>query len=213
MGILLILLIVVAILVAVVVAALLLPIDLSIRLVTKGLGAEGTLAFAFLKGAVSGHVDFSSEQQEFRLRVSRFTVLRRPLEKKAAEAEKEAEEEKKKPQEKKLADWTKLVVNANELYAAGTELARAVTSSISVERVQASAEIGLPDPAQTGMLTGFFYAGSSIATVFLPQTRLEFTHSFEEEKLDTDVDVALRLALYKMVLPAIRFYRRTRKLF
>ena len=195
--ILLILLVFLAILVALIAAVLFIPVDISIRLVKDGFTAEGKFSFGILRGAASGHVDFSSEKQEFRLQVLGFVLLRKPVEKK----------------EKKPTDWKKRIGNANEFYTAGKELARALISNLTLKRCKVRAEIGLPDPAQTGMLFGVLYAGSSIATAFMPETRLEFTPSFAEEKLDANVELELRLQLFKMVIPAIRFFRRTRPLF
>jgi hypothetical protein len=209
MGIILILLVVLAILVALIAAVLFIPVDLSIRLIKEGLTAEGKLSFGILEGAASGHVDFSSEKQEFRLCVLGFTVLRRPLKKKEDEEKKRKEKRKKE----KPTDWKKIVGNANELYSAGKELAGALTNNISLKRLTGRAEIGLSDPAQTGMLIGFLYAGSGIATAFLPKTSLEFAPSFEAEKVDAEVELELSLPLFKMVIPAIRFFRRTRKIF
>ena len=211
MGIILILLVVLSILVALIALALLIPVDLSIRLIKEGVTAEGKLSFKILKGAASGHVDFSSEKQEFRLRVLDFTVLRRPLEKKEEEDEEKQRKEKRK--EKKPTDWKRIVGNANELYAAGKELASAFTNNIYVKRLRGRAEIELPDPAQTGLLFGFLYASSSIATAFMPETPLEFAPSFEEEKLDANIELELSLPLFKMIIPAIRFFRRTKKIF
>jgi hypothetical protein len=205
MGIILILLIVLAILIALIAAALFIPVDLSIRLIKDGSLAEGLISFGFLKGAASGHVDFSPEEQEFRLRVLGFPILRRPFEKK--------EDEEKKRKKEKPTDWKKIIGDANELYVAGKELAGALTKNISLKKLRGRAEIGLPDPAQTGMLVGFLYAGSGIATAFMPETRLEFAPSFEEEKLDAEVELELSLPLFKLIIPAIRFFRRTRKIF
>ncbi len=208
MGIILILLIVLAILIALA-AALFIPVDLSIRLIKDDSLAEGLISFGFLKGAASGHVDFSPEEQEFRLRVLGFPILRRPFEKKE-DGEKKRKEKRKK---EKPTDWKKIIGDANELYVAGKELAGALTKNISLKKLRGRAEIGLPDPAQTGMLVGFLYAGSGIATAFMPETRLEFAPSFEEEKLDAEVELELSLPLFKLIIPAIRFFRRTRKLF
>jgi hypothetical protein len=207
MGIILILLVVLAILVALIAAALFIPVDISIRLITDGPLAEGLISFGFLKGAASGHVKFSPGKQEFRLRVLGFPILRRPFEKR------EEKQRKEKPKEKKPTDWTKSIGDANELYVAGKELAGVLIKNTSLKKLRGRAEIGLPDPAQTGMLVGFLCAGCGIATAFMPETRLEFAPSFEEEKLDADVELELSLPLFKLIIPAIRFFRSTRKLF
>jgi hypothetical protein len=185
-------------------AALVVPVEIAMRLIKERSMAEGRISFGFLKGSASGHVDFSPEKQEFRLHVLGFTLLRRPLEKRA----------KEKPKaEKPPTDWKKVAGHADELYAAGKELAGALVKNTSLKRVGGTVKVGLPDPAQTGMLVGCLYAGSGIAQAFLPELHLEIEPSFTEEKLDADVELELSLPLFKMIIPLIRFFRSTRKIF
>ncbi|MBN1763559.1 MAG: hypothetical protein JW878_10900 [Methanomicrobia archaeon] len=186
-------------------AALIIPVEIAIKLIKERSIAEGRVSFGFLKGTASGHVDFSPEKQEFRLQALGFTLLRRPLEKRA--------EEKKAKAEKPPTDWKKVAGHADELYAAGKELARALVKNTSLKSVEGTVKIGLPYPAQTGMLIGCLYAGSGIAKAFLPEIHLEIEPFFAEEKLDADVELELSLPLFKMIIPLIRFFRSTRKIF
>lgn len=195
--------IVLAIIVILIAATLLIPVDISLRLLKEGLLAEGRISFALLMGTASGHIDFSPEKRTLRLQVLGVTLLKRPLEKR----------EKKPKEEKPPTDWKKLLENANGLYAAGKELARALTKNVSIKRLGGRVKVGLSDPAQTGMLVGFLYAGSGIAKAFLPEARLEIEPSFEEEQMDADLELGLSLPLFKMIIPLIRFFRRTRKIF
>jgi hypothetical protein len=195
--------IVLAIIVILIATTLLIPVDISLRLLKEGLLAEGRISFALLMGTASGHIDFSPEKRTLRLQVLGVTLLKRPLEKR----------EKKPKEEKPPTDWKKLLENANGLYAAGKELARALTKNVSIKRLGGRVKVGLSDPAQTGMLVGFLYAGSGIAKVFLPEARLEIEPSFEEEQMDADLELGLSLPLFKMIIPLIRFFRRTRKIF
>ncbi|MGB2841386.1 MAG: DUF2953 domain-containing protein [Halobacteriota archaeon] len=201
MDMILILLIVLAIIVVLIVATLLIPVDISLRLFKEGPLAQVRMSFGFLMGTASGRMDFSHEKQKFQLRVLGITILRRDLEGRK-------EEEQKKP-----TDWKKVVGNANELYDAGKELAGALTKCLSIKRLGGKVKVGLSDPSQTGMLIGFLYAGSSIAKVFLPETQLEIEPSFEEEQMDADIGIGLSLPLFKIVIPVIRFFRRTRRIF
>jgi len=203
MDLMLIVAIVLVILVFSIAATLLIPVDISIRLLKEGLLAEGRISFALLMGTASGHIEFSPEKRTFRLQVLGVTLLKRPLEKK----------EKKPKEEKPPTDWKKLVENANELYAAGKELAGAVTKNVSIKKLGGRVKVGLSDPAQTGMLVGFLYAGSGIAKAFLPEARLEIEPSFDEEQMDADLELGLSLPLFKMIIPLIRFFRSTRKIF
>ena len=185
-------------------AALVVPVEIAIKLIKERSMAEGRISFGFLKGTASGHVDFSPEKQEFQLHVLGFTLLRRPLEK---------NDEKQKDEEKPPPDWKKVAGHADELYAAGKELAGALARNTSLKRVGGTVKVGLPDPAQTGMLVGCLYAGSGIAKASLPGIYLEIEPSFVEEKLDADVELELSLPLFKMIIPLIRFFRSTRKIF
>ncbi|HUV80167.1 MAG TPA: DUF2953 domain-containing protein [Candidatus Bathyarchaeia archaeon] len=203
MSVILTLLIVLAIIVVLIAATLLIPVDISLRLLKEGPVAQGWISFALLMGTASGHIDFSPEKRTFRLQVLGGTLLKRPLEKK----------EKKPKDEKPPTDWKKLLVNANELYAAGKELVGALTKSISIKKLGGRVKVGLSDPAQTGMLVGFLYAGCGIAKAFLPETSLEIEPSFEEEQMDADLELELSLPLFKTVIPIIRFFRSTRKVF
>jgi hypothetical protein len=202
MDMILILLIVFAIIVVLIAATLLIPVDISLRLFKEGPLAQVGMSFGFLMGAVSGRIDFSPEKRDFRLKVLGITFLRRPLEKRG-----------EKPKEEKHTDWKKIIWNANELYAAGKDLVRALTKNLSIKRLGGKVKIGLSDPAQTGMLIGFLYAGSGIAKAFLPETHLEIEPSFEEEQIDADLELGLSLPLFKTISPLIRFFRRTRKIF
>lgn len=202
MEIILILLILLAIIVVLIAATLLIPVDISFRLFKEGPLAQICMSFGFLRGTASGRLDFSPDKREFRLQVLGFTLLRRDLEKR-----------KEKPREEKPTDWKKLVVNANELYAAGKDLAVALTKNLSINRLRGRVTVGLSDPSQTGMLTGFLYAGSGIAKAFLPESRLEIEPSFEKERMDADIELRLSLPLLKTIIPLIRFFSRTRKIF
>jgi len=203
MSVILTLLIVLAIVVVLIAATLLIPVVISLRLSKEGPVAQGWISFAFLMGTASGRIDFSPEKRDFRLQVLGGTLLKRPLETR----------EKKPKDEKPPTDWKKLVVNANELYAAGKELAGALTKSISIKKLGGRVKVGLSDPAQTGMLVGFLYAGCGIAKAFLPETRLEIEPSFEDEQMDADLELGLSLPLFKLIIPVIRFFRSTRKVF
>jgi hypothetical protein len=202
MDIILILLIVLAIIVVLIAATLLIPIDISLRLFKEGPLAQVGMSFGFLKGAASGRIDFSPEKREFQLKVLGITFLRRPFEKRG-----------EKTKEEKRTDWKKIIWNANELYAAGKELVGALTKSLSIKGLGGRVKVGLSDPSQTGMLIGFLYAGSGIAKAFLPETSLEIEPSFEEEQMDADLELGLSLPLFKTIIPIIRFFRSTRKIF
>lgn len=201
MDMILILLIVLAIIVVLIAATLLIPVDISLRLFKEGPLAQVRMSFGFLMGTASGRIDFNHEERGFRLRALGITILRRDLEGRK-------DEEQKKP-----TDWKKVVGNANELYDAGKELAGALTKCLSIKRLGGKVKVGLSDPSQTGMLIGFLYAGSGIAKVFLPETQLEIEPSFEEEQMDADIGIGLSLPLFKIVIPVIRFFRRTKKVF
>jgi len=199
MDIILILLIVLAIIVVLIAATLLIPVNISLRLFKDGPLAQVRMSFEFLLGIVSGRMDFNHEKREFRLRVLGVTLLRRDLE--------------ERKEEKKPTDWKKIVGNANKLYAAGKDLAGALTKNISIKRLGGRMKVGLSDPCQTGMLIGFLYAGSGIAKAFLPETRLEIEPAFDKEQMDADIEIGLSLPLFKTVIPLIRFFRRIRKVF
>jgi len=199
MDIILILLIVLAIIVVLIAATLLIPVNISLRLFKDGPLAQVRMSFGFLLGIVSGRMDFNHEKREFRLRVLGVTLLRRDLEER---------KEGKKP-----TDWKKIVGNANKLYAAGKDLAGALTKNISIKRLGGRMKVGLSDPCQTGMLIGFLYAGSGIAKAFLPETSLEIEPAFDKEQMDANIEMGLSLPLFKTVIPLIRFFRRIRKVF
>jgi len=199
MDIILILFIVLAIIVVLIAATLLIPVNISLRLFKDGPLAQVRMSFGFLLGIVSGRMDFNHEKREFRLRVLGVTLLRRDIE--------------ERKEEKKPTDWKKIVGNANKLYAAGKDLAGALTKNISIKRLGGRMKVGLSDPCQTGMLIGFLYAGSGIAKAFLPETSLEIEPAFDKEQMDADIEIGLSLPLFKTVIPLIRFFRRIRKVF
>ena len=201
MDLILILAVVLAILVALLAAALLIPADISLRPFKEGPVAQLCVSFRLLKGVSSGRLDVSTAKREFQLRVLGVTILTKDLKKK----EDDEEEEKKKP-----TDWKKLVWHANELYDAGKELVAALTKNTSVKRLRGKVKLGLSDPAHTGMLVGFIYAGSGIAKAVLPESELEIEPSFDKERMDADIETELRLPLFKVVIPLIRFFRRIR---
>lgn len=197
MEMLLILAVVLAFILALIAATLLIPVDISLRLFKEGPLAEVRMSFVFLRGMASGRLGFSSEKREFRLRVLGGTIIKKDLTKK----------------EEKPTDWEKLVVNANELYDAGKDFTVALTKNISMKRLEGRVKVGLSDPYQTGVLTGFLYAGSGIANAFVPVTRLEIVPSFVKEQMNTDIEIVISLPLFTIVIPAIRFFRRVKKIF
>ena len=202
MDLILILAVVLVIIVALLAAALLIPADISLRPVKEGPLAQLCVSFRLLKGISSGRLDVSSAKREFRLRVLGVTILTKDLKKTDP-----AKKEKKKP-----TDWNKLVWNANELYDAGMDLVGALTKNTSVKRLRGKVKVGLSDPAQTGMLIGFLYAGSGIAKAVLPESELEIEiePSFDKVRMDADIETELRLPLFKVVIPLILFFRRVR---
>jgi hypothetical protein len=205
MDLILILAVVLVIIVALLAVALLIPADISLRPVKEGPLAELCVSFGLLKGIASGRLDVSSTKREFRLRVLSVTILRKDLKK--TDSAKKKEKEKKKP-----TDWNKLVWTANELYDAGKDLAGALTKNTSVKRLSGNVKVGLSDPAHTGMLVGFIYAGSGIAKAILPESELEIEiePSFDKVRMDADIETELRLPLFKVVIPFILFFRRVR---
>ena len=205
MDIILILLIVLAImvvLIAATLATLLIPVDISLRLFKEGPLAQICISFGLLMGIASGRIDYGEEKREFQLRVVGITVLRRPFEKRG-----------EKPTEEKHTDWKKIIVNANELYDAGKDLAVALTKNLSIKKLGGKVKVGLSEPFQTGMMIGFLYAGSGIAKAFLPETDLEIEPSFDKEQMDADIEIGLSLPLFKTIIPIIRFFRRIRRVF
>ncbi len=204
MDLILIIAIVLVIIVALLAAALLIPADISLRPFKEGPLAQLCVSFRLLKGISSGRVDVSTSKREFRLRVLGVTILRKDL--------KKTDSAKKEKKKKKPTDWKKLVWHANELYDAGKELVAALTKNTSVKRLRGKVKLGLSDPAHTGMLVGFLYAGSGIAKAVLPESELEIEiePSFDKERMDADIETELRLPLFKVVIPLIRFFRRVR---
>ena len=205
MDLILILAIVLVILVALLAAALLIPADISLRPFKEGSLAQLCVSFRLLKGISSGRLDVSTSKREFQLRVMGVTILTKDLKKKE-----EDEDKRKKKKKKKPTDWKKLVWNAKELYDAGKELVAALTKNTSVKRLRGKVKVGLSDPAHTGMLVGFLYAGSGIAKAVLPESELEIEPSFDKERMDADIETELRLPLFKVLIPLIRFFRRVR---
>jgi len=203
MDLILILAIVLVIIVALLAAALLIPADISLRPFKEGSLAQVCVSFRLLKGVSSGRVDVSTSKREFQLRVLGVTILRKDLKKKE-------EDEEKKKKKKKPTDWKKLVWDAKELYDAGKELVGALTKNTSVKRLRGKVKVGLSDPAHTGMLIGFLYAGSGIVKAVLPESELEIEPSFDKQRMDADIETELRLPLFKVVIPLIRFFRRVR---
>lgn len=197
MDIVLILSIVLAIILVLIAAILLIPIDISLRLFKRGALAQLHMSIGVLMGVASGHIDFSIERGEFQLRVLGITLLRRDLEKR----------------EEKPTDWGKIIGNANELYDAVICLVGAFTKNLSIKRLRGEVKVGLSDPSQTGMLTGFLYASSGMVKAFLPKTSLEIEPSFEEEKMDAEVELEFSLPLIKVIIPLVHFFRRSRKIF
>ena len=203
MEMLLILAVVLAFILALIAATLIIPVDISLRLFKEGPLAEVRMSFVFLRGMASGRLGFSSEKREFRLRVLGGTIIKKD----GTIIKKDLTKKEEKP-----TDWEKLVVNANELYDAGKDFTVALTKNISMKRLEGKVKVGLSDPYQTGVLTGFLYAGSGIANAFVPVNRLEIVPSFEEEQMDADIEIVLSLALFTIVIPAIRFFRRVKKI-
>jgi hypothetical protein len=187
-------------------AALLIPATVSLTLVKEGPAADFRVAFGIMRGIISGIVHVTPEKRHVQLKVGRFTLLTRPL------AQKE-EPKRKRKKAKRHTGVKDLLVNADVLFVAGKDLVRALTRHVSLTNLTGKVELGLPDPAETGMLTGLFYAGSGIMQALLPQTQFELTPSFDEERLDARLELQLRLRLICLIRPLIRFLRQTRQLF
>jgi hypothetical protein len=204
------LLILFTLIVILVVATLLIPMGISIRLVKEGPIAEVGVSFRLLLGALTGRIEYSAERREFQARILGLTLFRRPLERRTVG---KAEEKKREKTEKKGPDWKTMMTNADELYSAGKELVSALTRHISLKRVRGKLVVGLPDAAETGMLTGALYAGRDIVNAAFPQADIEIEPSFDEEKMDATVAMELSLPLVTIMAPVFRFLWKMRKIF
>jgi hypothetical protein len=194
-----------ALIVLLLAAALLIPATVSLTLVKEGPAADFRVAFGIMKGIISGIVHVTPEKRHVQLKVGRFTLLTRPL------AQKE-EPKRKRKKAKKHTEVKDLLVNADILFVAGKDLVRALTRHIALTNLTGKVELGLADPAETGMLTGLLYAGSGIMQALLPQTQLAIAPSFDEERLDARLELQLRLQLGYLIRPLLRFLRQTRQL-
>ena len=206
----LILLIIFALIVILVVATFLIPADISVRLVKEGPVAEVEIAFGLLLGALFGRFEYSVERQEFQARILGLTLFRRPLERRMVG---KAEEKKPEKREKEGPDWKTILTNADELYSAGKELVSALNRHLSRKRIRGKLVVGLPDVAETGMLTGALYAGRGVINAAFPEADIEIEPSFHEEKMDANVVMELSLPLVTIIAPVIRFLWRMRKIF
>jgi hypothetical protein len=206
----LILLIIFVLLVILVAATLLIPADISVRLLKEGPVAEVEISFGLLLGALTGRVAYSAERNEFQARILGFTLFRRPLERRTVG---KAEEKKREKRETKGPDWKTMLTNAGELYSAGKELVSALTRHLSLKGVRGKLVVGLPDAAETGMLTGALYAGRGIVNAVFPQAYFEIAPYFHEEKMDATVAIKLSLPLVTIMAPVIRFLWKMRKIF
>jgi hypothetical protein len=220
----LLLVIVLVVILGLVAAVLFIPVDILLRLCKEGLLTRLLMSFKLVKGLAAGGIDIGQGKREFRLQIIGITVLRRDLEEKEEAKKKKKKKEKKKEKEKeekekekekgkkKPPDWKKIVWDADVLYDSGKKLAVALITTISLKRLDGKVKVGLSDAGQTGMFTGLLYAGNGITKGFLPESRIEIEPSFEQERLDADFEIELKLPLYKLVIPLIRFFRRIKKL-
>jgi len=185
-------------------AALLIPATVSLTLVKEGPAADFQVAFGLLMGIISGIVHVTPERRYVQLKAGRFTLLTRPL------AQKE-EHKRKRKTAKKHTEVKDLLINADVLFVAGKDLVRALTRHIALTNLTGKVELGLADPAETGMLAGLLYAGSGIMQALLPQTQLAIAPFFDEERLDARLELQLRLRLGYLIRPLLRFLRQTRQ--
>ena len=198
-----------ALIVILIVATLLIPAGISVKLLKEGPIAEVRVSFRLLLGALTCHIEYSAERNEFQARILGLTLLRRPLERVAGKTE----EKKREKKEKKGPDWKTMMKSANELYDAGKELVSGLTRHLSLRRVRGKLVVGLPDAAETGILTGALYAGRGIANAAFPHAYLEIEPAFGEEKMNADITMELSLPLVTIMAPVIRFLWRMRKIF
>ena len=206
----LILLILIALIILLIVAALVIPADIAVRLLKEGPVAEVGVSFRLLLGALVGRIEYNAERQEIQARILGLTLFRRPLERPTVE---KAEEKKRAKTEKKRPNWKTLVANADELYSAGKEFVRALTRHLSLKRVHGKLVVGLPDAAETGILTGALYAGRGVINAAFPQADIEVEPSFGEAKMDANIAIELNLPLVTIITPVSRFLWRMRKIF
>ena len=185
-------------------AALLIPATVSLTLVKEGPAADFQVAFWLLMGIISGIVHVTPERRYVQLKAGRFTLLTRPL------AQKE-EHKRKRKSAKRHTEVRDLLINADVLFVAGKDLVRALTRHIALTNLTGKVELGLADPAETGMLAGLLYAGSGIMQALLPQTQLAIAPAFDEERLDARLELQLRLRLGYLIRPLLRFLRQTRQ--
>jgi hypothetical protein len=128
-----------------------------------------------------------------------------------------------RPEEKReVRKWPRIPWDLDlfqEVSREGRRLIRDLLKTISFEGFFCHVKVGMPDPAQTGILLGMSYPITEMIKSTFPEdeVRVLVEPVWERTKLDVSARGSLRFRILSLAIPLIRFYlaksvRRFRKL-
>lgn len=103
-------------------------------------------------------------------------------------------------------DLLELLPELPDLIGAVLRLLDALRRSVAMERLKGEVRVGLGDPGQTGMLVGLTHAIGGIVSPWADVLDLTLLPVFDEAVLEGELEMKLRLRLFRLVVPAIRLF-------
>ena len=173
------------------------------RLVFETLVKNGDLVqlvtFRCLGKLLEGLFELSRDKQLFHLKVLGFSVWRTDL------AEERAGE-RREVREKAGIPWDLELLQA--FLRAVRRLLRDVMKTISFEGFFCHLKVGMPDPAQTGIVLGMFHPITGMIQSVFPEDKIRVVVEpvWERAMLDVFARGTLRFRLASLVVPLTRFF-------
>lgn len=98
------------------------------------------------------------------------------------------------------------ISRGGEISERGTDLLRKALRATKLDRLRVKLILGLPDPADTGVMYGHYQWAKAILSPHIDTRQIEIEPVFDRETIELQADLALKVRLPRLIFPSLRFF-------
>jgi hypothetical protein len=160
--------------------------------------------FIVLGGTFGARILFENGITRYIIYLAGIRIYKKTVEK-SKEEPKEAP--KKKPKKKrKSKKYTFSNLFSREMTKQFKNIINALGKAIKIRELKCRLRIGLGDPAETGILFGYWQCAIAVASAYVDTSGLQMEPVFDDKALKLDSDVKINIYLIWLVVPAIKLF-------
>ena len=99
-----------------------------------------------------------------------------------------------------------IISRGGEISERGTDLLRKALRATKLDRLRVKLILGLPDPADTGIMYGHYQWARAILSPHIDTRQIEIEPVFDRETIELQADLALKVRLPRLIFPSLRFF-------